>query len=38
MIADDRKYSEEHEWVLMEGDVGTIGVTERGARVGPDGR
>ncbi len=28
MIPDDRKYTQEHEWVQMEGDVGTIGVTD----------
>jgi glycine cleavage system H protein len=31
MIADDRKYSQEHEWVLIEGEVGTVGVTEYAA-------
>ncbi|MCP4572472.1 MAG: glycine cleavage system protein GcvH [bacterium] len=28
MVPDDRKYTQEHEWVQMDGDVGTIGVTE----------
>jgi len=28
MVPDDRKYTQEHEWVQVEGDVGTIGVTE----------
>jgi glycine cleavage system H protein len=31
MVADDRKYTEEHEWVLVEGDIGTVGVTEYAA-------
>ena len=25
---DDLKYTEEHEWVLLEGDVATIGITD----------
>ena len=24
----DRRYSREHEWVLVEGDIGTIGITD----------
>jgi len=28
MIPDDRKYTQEHEWVQMEGDTGVVGVTE----------
>lgn len=28
MVPNDRKYTKEHEWVLIEGDVATIGVTE----------
>ncbi|HSR73006.1 MAG TPA: glycine cleavage system protein GcvH [Kiloniellales bacterium] len=24
----DRKYSEDHEWILVEGDVGTVGISE----------
>ena len=28
MVPDDRKYTQEHEWVMIEGDVGTIGVTD----------
>ncbi len=28
MVPDDRKYTQEHEWVQMEGDVGTVGVTD----------
>jgi glycine cleavage system H protein len=31
MMADDRKYSEEHEWVLVDGEIGTVGVTEYAA-------
>ena len=31
MIPDDRKYSQEHEWVQVEGDVGTVGVTDHAA-------
>ena len=31
MIPDDRKYSPEHEWIQVEGDVGTIGVTDHAA-------
>ncbi len=28
MVPDDRKYTQEHEWVLIEDDVATIGVTD----------
>lgn len=31
MIPDDRKYTQEHEWVQIEGDVGTVGVTDYAA-------
>jgi glycine cleavage system H protein len=31
MVPDDRKYSNEHEWVLVEGDTGTVGITEYAA-------
>ena len=31
MVTDDRKYTDEHEWVQVEGDVGTVGVTEYAA-------
>jgi len=31
MIPDDRKYSQEHEWVQVEGDVATVGVTDHAA-------
>jgi glycine cleavage system H protein len=31
MIPDDRKYSQEHEWVQIDGDIGTIGVTDHAA-------
>ena len=28
MVPDDRKYTQEHEWVQVEGDIGTVGVTD----------
>lgn len=28
MVPDDRKYTQEHEWVMVEDGVGTVGVTE----------
>ena len=28
MVPDDRKYTQEHEWVLIEGEIGTVGVTD----------
>ncbi len=31
MVADDRKYTKEHEWVQVEGGTGTVGVTEYAA-------
>lgn len=31
MIPDDRKYTQEHEWVQIEGDVGIVGVTDHAA-------
>lgn len=31
MIPDDRKYSQEHEWIQVEGEVGIIGVTDHAA-------
>ena len=31
MVPDDRKYTQEHEWVQVEGDIGTIGVTDHAA-------
>ncbi|RKZ18739.1 glycine cleavage system protein GcvH [bacterium] len=31
MVPDDRKYTQEHEWVVVEGDTGTIGVTDYAA-------
>jgi len=31
MVADDRKYTKDHEWVLTDGEIGTIGVTEYAA-------
>jgi glycine cleavage system H protein len=31
MIPDDRKYSQEHEWVQVEGDIGIVGVTDHAA-------
>lgn len=24
----ERKYSKEHEWIIMEGGIGTIGITD----------
>jgi glycine cleavage system H protein len=31
MIPDDRKYSQEHEWVQLEGEIGIVGVTDHAA-------
>jgi glycine cleavage system H protein len=31
VVADDRKYTKEHEWVMSDGDSATIGVTEYAA-------
>lgn len=31
MIPDDRKYSQEHEWVQVDGDTGVVGVTDHAA-------
>jgi len=31
MVADDRQYSSEHEWILVNGEVATVGVTEYAA-------
>jgi glycine cleavage system H protein len=31
MVPDDRKYTQEHEWVQIDGDVGIIGVTDHAA-------
>lgn len=28
MVPDDRKYTQEHEWVQVEGELGTVGVTD----------
>ena len=28
MYPDDRQYSKEHEWIKMEGDRGTVGITD----------
>ena len=28
MYPDDRRYSKEHEWIRVEGDVGTLGITD----------
>lgn len=28
MYTDDRQYSKEHEWIKMEGDRGTVGITD----------
>jgi len=32
MVPDDRKYTQEHEWVQVEGDIGTVGVTDHAAQ------
>ncbi len=31
MVADDRRYTKDHEWVQTDGEIGTIGVTEYAA-------
>ncbi len=31
MVPDDRKYTQEHEWVQVDGDIGTFGVTDHAA-------
>jgi glycine cleavage system H protein len=31
MVPDDRKYTQDHEWVQMEGDIGIVGVTDYAA-------
>ncbi len=31
MVPDDRKYTPEHEWVLVDGDTATVGVTDYAA-------
>ncbi|MFO7654535.1 MAG: glycine cleavage system protein GcvH [Candidatus Krumholzibacteriia bacterium] len=31
MVPDDRKYTEEHEWVMVDGDTGTVGITDHAA-------
>ena len=31
MVPDDRKYTQEHEWVQVEGDIGTVGITDHAA-------
>lgn len=31
MIPDDRKYTQEHEWIQMEGEVGIVGITDHAA-------
>jgi glycine cleavage system H protein len=31
MVAEERRYSQEHEWILVEGEIGTVGVTEYAA-------
>ncbi len=28
MVPDDRKYTQEHEWVMVEDGIGTVGVTD----------
>jgi glycine cleavage system H protein len=31
MIPDDRKYTQDHEWVQMDGEIGTVGITDHAA-------
>ena len=31
MVPDDRKYTQEHEWVQVEGDNGIVGITDHAA-------
>ncbi len=31
MVPDDRKYTQEHEWIQVEGDTATVGVTDYAA-------
>ncbi len=31
MVPDDRKYTQEHEWVQVEGDIGIVGITDHAA-------
>jgi glycine cleavage system H protein len=31
MVPDDRKYTQEHEWIQIEGDTATVGVTDYAA-------
>jgi len=31
MVPDDRKYTDEHEWVRLEGEVATVGITDYAA-------
>nr|MEE4269964.1 glycine cleavage system protein GcvH [Candidatus Krumholzibacteria bacterium] len=31
MVPDDRKYSQEHEWIQLDGDVAIVGVTDYAA-------
>ncbi len=31
MVADDRKYTKSHEWVMVDGETATVGVTEYAA-------
>jgi glycine cleavage system H protein len=31
MVPDDRKYSQEHEWIVVEDSIGTVGITEYAA-------
>lgn len=28
MVPDDRKYTQEHEWVQVEGEIGVVGITD----------
>ena len=31
MVPDDRKYTQEHEWVQVEGEIGIVGITDHAA-------
>ncbi len=31
MVPDDRKYTQEHEWVQIDGEVGMVGITDHAA-------
>ena len=37
MYPENYRYTKEHEWVLVEGDTGTIGITDHGIEPTLDG-